>query len=49
MRGAQGKQWHVRLRDDLRHDKAFLLFVGVSLAIVGFALLAFWAAHVWLD
>jgi hypothetical protein len=47
MRTAQGKQWRVLLRDDLRHDKGFLLFAGVSLAVVGFALFVFWArAHI---
>ncbi len=49
MRTAQGNQWRVWLRDDLRHDKVFLLFVGVSLAVVGFALLGFLSAGIWLD
>ena len=50
MRTARGKQWRVWLRDDLRHDKAFLLFVGCSLAVLGLALLVlFWAAGIWLD
>ena len=33
----------------MSHDKAFLAYLGVSLAVVGFALLVFWAGHTWLD
>jgi hypothetical protein len=33
----------------MSNDKAFLLYVGGSLAVIGFALLVLWAGLAWLD
>jgi hypothetical protein len=49
------RRWHdtrredYEPREDYEHNRAFLVYLSGSLAVVGFALLVLWAGLTWLD